>query len=1197
MHAQKLKTKPDPTTLKKNQVYKNQKMFDSKTGATNSKTPIERQADNAVERSKYEVERLKDPTTGKIPSGIRELELKFSEKISLGSASQKSLATSAKSSTQTDFYNWKNRGPFNVGGRTRALAIDRTNENVILAGGVSGGLWRSENSGASWTKVTRNFQAPSITAIIQDPRPFKSNIWYYTSGERLGNSATTSSFYTGTGVYKSQDGGKTFELLRATADATVDAISPFDITNSIAINPINGDIYVATFNGLHRSNNDGNSFTEVLAGGFDNRVEVKITPSGKIYATIEFDGVPNAGYFTSTDGDNWTNITPPDFITNYGRTVMEYVPSDENIIYFFTHNIDGDAVLQKYDATDNTWVDLSTNLPNSSIGGSVGDLNLQGGYNMVIKIHPTNSDIVFVGGTNIYRSTTGFTTPAGQESWIAGYSPINNVSLYTNQHPDQHELVFFPSNPNKVLSGNDGGVFLTEDITVVSGDTEQVTWTSLNNGYITTQPYHVSFDTEANSDDLLAGFQDNGTWFTNSTATNATWVEDFGGDGSYSAIADGGLTRYVSSQNGNAFRFNFDESGEFVSFTSVQPVATGFSFINPFILDPNNDNIMYMPIGTSIWRNSDLDEIPLFSNADTSVNWEQLAQAPSNSTITALDVSRYPVANKLYIGTTDGFIYKMDNANIDNQELIDISSGKGLPTGFINDITVDPSDENRVIATFSNYGIPSVFFTEDGGETWVDVSGNLEQNVDGTGSGPSVRATAFLGSEGDSGARQQRVFAATSTGLYYTNYFSGQNTVWQKENNTIGHAVVDYVETRKDGFVAAAAHGNGLFSARFPITQNPLPDATLTVAYDLPNITVAENSDGEDIVIDFTGLFVQSEGLPITIELDNSNPDFATVTLVDDQLTISYTPNTLDETTISLIATSNGEQVSEGFVLVTEELPFYEQTEPIISSLPSQNFIDFGGLIAQSADDFTVPDGNSWVIERIIAFGGANGSPSFSSATVVIYENNNGTPGEEIYNADSLTPISDPLIANLEIPLPETLTLESGNYWISIYVNLEFGIDGNQWFWSSQENNVGEISQFRDVANLFGAGATDWTPGTIFTGTPIDQTFQIYGDIINSSSNGDDGLTEASLTTLETELNSLAWPNPSTGIFYFNLNSLQDENVSMNIFDVSGKLVHKSDNLKTNINQSWDASASASGIYFISLEGKNTSKRFKIIKK
>ncbi|CAM1340086.1 conserved exported hypothetical protein [Tenacibaculum amylolyticum] len=1199
-HAQKLVPQTDSPKIKKDQVYKNQKMFDSRTGATNTKTPIERQADNAIERANYDFERLKNPTTGKIPQGIRSAEVEFSKKISVNQDLKK-LLSSARSSGRNNFSDWKNRGPFNVGGRTRALAIDRTNENVILAGGVSGGLWRSENTGQTWRKVTRIFQEPSITAIVQDPRPSRSFTWYYASGERLGNSASGGgAFYLGSGLYKSQDGGRTFEPLRATQDNTISTASPFDIVNSIAVNPTNGDLYVATLNGLHRSQDGGNSFSEVLVGGFDNTIEVAITSTGVIYATIASSGNPNRGFFRSVDGNNWTNITPDNFPATYQRTVMGIDPSNENTVYFLSQ-IGASATLYRYNATNvaEPWTNLTANIPLNSIGNPVGNLNLQRGYNMVVKVHPSNSNMVFVGGTNIYRSTDGFTTPVNSTSWIAGYSPLNNISLYTNQHPDQHALVFFPSNPNRALSGNDGGVFLTEDITATNDGTEPVAWESLNNGYITTQPYHVAFDPQANSDDLVAGFQDNGTWYTNSTASNAIWSEDFGGDGTYSAISDNGRTRYVSSQNGNVFRFNFNDNGEFASFTKIKPAgASGFSFVNPFILDPNNDNIMYMPIGNTVWRNSNLDEIPLFSNADATVNWNAItsSQTPAGSRISALDISTYPEANRLYYGTNNGLVFRMDNANIDNQEAVNITAGKGLPTGFVNDINVDPSDADRVIVTYSNYGILSVFMTTDGGETWSNISGNLEQNPDGSGNGPSVRSTAFLGASGDRNSRDQKIFAATSTGLYYTDHVNGRNTVWRKENQTIGNSVTDEVVTRKDGFVAVASHGSGLFSARFPITNNPLPELTLSVARDLDDVSVNENS--ADTEIDITGLFVQSQGLPVNISITNTNSDLVTAELSGNTITLSYTPNSAGVASIGLIATADGQQVSAGFNVTVSEVAIYEQLNAPISSVPSQNITDFGGLI-QAADDFTVPNGNEWVIDRVLAFGNSRGAPEYTSVSIVIYQDNEGTPGDAIYNSGEIAPVSGSNDSNLSIELPEALRLESGNYWISVYVNLAFLPGGNQWFWASEGNNVGQVTKFRDPANLLGTGALDWTAATIALGRPaIDQTFQIFGDIVNLGAEEEDALAEAALTTLNIDFNSLAWPNPSTGAFNFDVSNITtDKEVSLSIFDISGKLVHQKLHMQPKTRYTWDASNMATGFYFVKVAGLNTNKRFKIVKK
>ena len=108
----------------------------------------------------------------------------------------------------------------------------------------------------------------------------------------------------------------------------------------------------------------------------------------------------------------------------------------------------------------------------------------------------------------------------------------------------------------------------------------RVEWTSLNNKYLTTQPYAVSYDPQANSNDVMAGFQDNSTWFTDSESIEKPWVDQLGGDGSFNAIADGGRTRYVSAQGGVVFRLNINEAGEEESFTRVQPAgASGFSFI------------------------------------------------------------------------------------------------------------------------------------------------------------------------------------------------------------------------------------------------------------------------------------------------------------------------------------------------------------------------------------------------------------------------------------------------------------------------------------------------------------------------------------------------------------------------------------------------------------------------------------------
>nr|WP_299072007.1 T9SS type A sorting domain-containing protein [uncultured Allomuricauda sp.] len=1201
IQAQNLKKTHDDAPQKGQDLYKKSKIYDSKKGPVGV-TPMA-VGDRALDRLAYEFRQVQDPYTHQIPDNIRLKEAAFSEKIDSTDIQQEMAKTYGGEASKKNYFYFRERGPVNVGGRTRALAIDRRNENIILAGGVSGGLWRSTNAGETWKRVTRKWQNPSITAIVQDPRKSRQNIWYYASGERYGNSAgAPGAFYQGSGIYKSYNNGRSWFRMRNTSDNDVTSITSFDLINSIAVHPANGDVYTATFDGLFKSEDGARSFEEVLPSGFDSQTEVIITPNGTIYGTVDIFGGENAGFFTSQDGETWTNITPAGLFPSFGRTVMAYDPSDENRVYFFSYDLSdaGEAFLWKYQADaeipEEQWVDLTTNLP-TNIGGVAGDLNLQGAYNMTIKVHPTNPDLVFLGGTNLYRSETGFTTPTGFEGWIGGYTIFSDsFALYPNHHPDQHNLLFLPSNPNKVISANDGGVQVTEDISI---NTEPVSWTSLNNGYITTQPYAIAIDPEGNTQDVVAGFQDNGTWFTNSTNEDDPWEEDFGGDGTYNAIADGGLTRYVSAQFGVVFRFNFNEDGEFISFTRVQPSgASGFDFVAPFVLDPNNDNVMYMPAGDRMWRNNNLDEIPLFSNAPTSVNWVEQTQTatPDGSLITGLDVSKYPVANRLYYGTSSGMIFKVENANIDDQPVVDISSGKGLPEGNINQIYVDPNNADRVFAVFSNYNIQSLFMSKDAGETWENISGNLEENADGTGNGPSVRWFSISGNN-------NIYFVGTSTGLYASFYLNGNRTRWYREPAIVGDVVVPQVRTRADGFVAVAAHGNGVYNARFYASKSP--EARLSTAYLLPDLLLPLNSPDKEVNVQ--DLFVSSSNRPISVELTNSNPDLVTAVLDGDVITLSFAPDAEGSAAIGLIATSGKEQVSEGFTVTLTEFPIYEQNDAVSSSLPSQLIPDFGGALIQSADDFIIPEGSQWTLSNITAFGAANNSPSLTSATVTIFENNGGVPGNVVYSSGAIAPASAAADTNISLDLPEPVVLGSGTYWLSVYANLDFFPNETQWFWLTQIGLIGNESIFRDTANLFGIGAVDWTPSSlVFGGAPEDLVFQIFGTVDNESTGdtaveiaptGTGGEIPQNLASIETEVITAVWPNPSTNEFYFALKDAQDTMVNTQIFNILGQKVFETDGMNSSKPIIWNASNSPAGVYFVKITGANTYENFKIVKK
>ena len=161
-------------------------------------------------------------------------------------------------------YGWSVRGPSNVGGRTRALARDVDNPDLLLAGGVTGGMWRSSDGGNLWSRTTTPEQLPSVTCIVQDTRPGHHNVWYYGTGELRTNSTRFGgALYSGDGIFKSIDGGKSWTQLPATVSNTPQLLDqPFDYVWKIVIDQSNSNtdvLLAATYGGIMRSTDGGAS--------------------------------------------------------------------------------------------------------------------------------------------------------------------------------------------------------------------------------------------------------------------------------------------------------------------------------------------------------------------------------------------------------------------------------------------------------------------------------------------------------------------------------------------------------------------------------------------------------------------------------------------------------------------------------------------------------------------------------------------------------------------------------------------------------------------------------------------------------------------------------------------------------------------------------------------------------------------------
>lgn len=765
--------------------------------------------ENPSARDDYEFLVVRDPKTNAIPPNIRLMERQFAKRIPTRESSALSKGVSVQK------LEWTERGPYNVGGRTRTFAADIEHPGVLIAGGVDGGIWKSTDDGASWKPKLKPQQTHSTSCIAQDIRQGKKQIWYVGTGEFRGsttNNTRWGSYYHGDGIYKSTDDGETWNILPSTASGTPHIIDAFDFVWNIATNPVNpteDEVFAATWRGIYRSTNGGTTWNAAILSdsGTVNTstvtTDVAITSTGVIYAHTRENGYLKI--WRSTDGVTWTSIAPNTFPTASGRVVLAAAPSDKNVLYIFiqgantTPAVTGHQLWKyTYSDTGSSWENRSANLPS--------DLSTQSGYDQTLHVKPDNIDFVLLGGTNLYRSTDGLKTSATTQT-IGGYPYYPGGP----HHPDMQGGMFKPTNPTVYYSSNDGGVQRADNI-AMSGF---MNWTSLNNGYNVTQLYSVSISPDSGDYTIIAGAQDNGSVKTDS---GGLWYSIYGGDGTVlelPPIADDRMyTQYQSGPLQRQTRARFNVTGFNPTGSSRQ------LFVNPLALDPNNSKLLYYGAGSTItpifysgiWRNSNAP------NGTTTAGWTPIAASdvgvPSGSTraVSAIGISKLNNPNVVYIGTTDGIVRRIDNAESATPTGTDITppglDGGTAQGGFVRCVAIDPVNSNKALVAFGNYNFRSLWFTTNGGSTWSEVEGNISGV-----SGPSIRWATMI-YIGD----QLNVFIGTSIGLLMTNKLQGDSTVWvQAAANEIGNVLISYMDYREsDRTLVVATHGRGVFSTQIP---------------------------------------------------------------------------------------------------------------------------------------------------------------------------------------------------------------------------------------------------------------------------------------------------------------------------------------------------------------------------------------------
>jgi hypothetical protein len=223
--------------------------------------------------------------------------------------------------------------------------------------------------------------------------------------------------------------------------------------------------------------------------------------------------------------------------------------------------------------------------------------------------------------------------------------------------------------------------------------------------------------------------------------------------------------------------------------------------------------------GECIWRNDNTANIPSGSDEPTMDHWKKLEGTCTGGNISALAVSSVP-GNIVYYGTSNGRLFRMNNAHTDDPQITEVTGSNfpdyfGRPIGYISSITIDPFDSERILVTFSNYEIESVYISTDGGAGWEPIGGNLEVNSRESKTGPAVYSGSILHR-----AKSTLYFLGTSTGFFYTDSVQGTETIWRWEEE-VGNIPVEMVVSRQtDGTVVAATHGNGIYKITYEMRSH-----------------------------------------------------------------------------------------------------------------------------------------------------------------------------------------------------------------------------------------------------------------------------------------------------------------------------------------------------------------------------------------
>ena len=655
-----------------------------------------------------------------------------------------------------------NIGNPTVSGRIRAIWVDLSDatNKTVWVGAASGGLWKTSNitaSPASWVQANDYFASLSVSSICQDPSGSK-NIMYFGTGEKTYNADAVR----GAGVWKSVDYGNNWTLLLNT-------------TNLLNVSKIvcdaSGYIYVATNTnkGVLRSTNGGASWTNITPTGVSpNVVDMNLSSTGRLHIVFGYFNSSPSGYrYTSSPAtvspDTWT--VPATVFTNSGNNTT--IVSSGNTLYATPSNSswNTDQVWKSIDGGAN-WLPTGSTPP---IGGSYPLSSGQAWYCQGLAVDPGNPNNVMTGGLNSYISTDGGTTWNVNSLWISGAASLNYI------HADHQAYSW--SAGNQILCASDGGLFYSGD----GGNT----FTDKNQGLRISQFYSGAMHPIL-PNYFLAGAQDNGVQKVNGAGLTGS-LEIIGGDGAFVHIDEDEPNYQFGAYVYNQYRVSRNGGA---SFTYFNFSSSAGQFINPTDYDDINNNLY------GAWT---MGNYMRWINAPLTANYYPTSISAFNGgTVTHVHVSSF-VSNRVFFGVNNGKIVRVDDAHSATPTSTDIT-GAGMSPSSVSCIAGGTND-NNLIATFSNYGAAHVWVSTIGGGAsgWTNISGNLPDIP--------VRWAMF------EPENNTKAIIATEMGIYETSLINGASTIWvqNKDFPVVKTTMLQY--RYKDNTVLAATYGRGLYTA------------------------------------------------------------------------------------------------------------------------------------------------------------------------------------------------------------------------------------------------------------------------------------------------------------------------------------------------------------------------------------------------